>query len=126
MMPSAAGGGTVVVAVSNARIVPVRADSCRQADEPLIPDADEIARFVRGIFKYATAGGVVSLRGFEDTSSNTVFAIRPVTINGNLDPVIEKAIALASKAAQAPKPVVFCPPLATFTSTDSASGTPRR
>lgn len=56
-----------------------------------------------------------------DTSENTVFAIRPVVLNGHLDPLITEAVAMAADAARAERPVVFCPPLATFTTTESAS-----
>lgn len=87
----------------------------------LTPDADQLGRFVRGVFLHADSGGYVSLRAFPDTRDGPPCAIRAVQINGSLDPLIEAAVDLATFAATAAEPIVFCPPVSTFTNGNSAS-----
>jgi hypothetical protein len=100
--------------MGGAYTAPAAATSGDDIDDELVPDAEQIARFVRRVFKYATAGGVVSLRAYTE-GDETVFANQPVALNGDLGPLIKTALAIATKAARAPKPIVFCPPLCTFT-----------
>jgi hypothetical protein len=99
----------------------VVAESDAQRAEAMTPDAQQLDRFVRGIFTHASSGGVVSLRAFLDGESEDAFDIQPVRINGSLDPVVAKAVAVASRCATATRPAVFCPPTATFKDTGSAS-----
>jgi hypothetical protein len=92
-------------------------------DPPRVADACALGRFVNALFRHASAGGVVSLRGFNDTRrSDPPWRIEPIPLNGaGLDPVISKAAALATEAANAPEPIVFCPPVAVFRDDASAA-----
>jgi len=90
--------------------------------DPLIADRTEIERFVDALFRYASEGGVVSLRAFDDADKGQrAFGIRPVTINGaGLDQVIDAATELATRCGRAKRPIVFCPPVVTFKSAENA------
>jgi hypothetical protein len=79
----------------------------------LEPDRDQIEIFVNAIFRHAK-GGFVSLRAFAE-GSNDVFRKTPIRIiRNNLKFLCDAAEDDARRAAQYPKPIVFCPPLATF------------
>ena len=80
----------------------------------LEPDRDQIEIFVDAIFRHAKAG-VVSLRAFYE-GEDKVFRIEPVPTNATnfYKYLCDVAEDIARRAAQDPKPVVFCPPLATF------------
>jgi hypothetical protein len=74
---------------------------------------DPIEIFVNTIFRHAQAG-FVSLRAFIE-GSNDVFRKTPIRIiSNNLKFLCDAVVDDARRAAQYPKPVVFCPPLATF------------
>jgi hypothetical protein len=81
---------------------------------PLLePDRDQIEIFVDAIFRHAQTG-FVSLRAFVE-GSNDVFRKIPIRIvKNNLKFLCDAAEDDARRAAQNPKPVVFCPPLACF------------
>ena len=86
----------------------------------LEPDRDQIEIFVDAIFRHAQAG-VVSLRAFIE-GSNDVFRKTPIKIiSNNLKFLCDAVEDDARRAAQNPKPVVFCPPLATFGNDNSAA-----
>jgi putative DNA primase/helicase len=89
-------------------------------DGPAWPNYSQINAFVRVVFKHATVGKFISLRAFVDDSSNRRFAITPHKLNGNLDTLVDQAYRLAELAACASDKVVFCPPVATFTSSKQA------
>ncbi|MGO8918024.1 MAG: hypothetical protein ACLQJR_19140 [Stellaceae bacterium] len=79
----------------------------------LEPDRDQIEIFVDAIFRHAQAG-FVSLRAFVE-GSNHVFRKTPIRIISNdLKFLCDAVEDDARRAAQNPKPIVFCPPLATF------------
>ena len=80
----------------------------------LEPDRDQIEIFVHAIFRHAKAG-VVSLRSFYE-GEDKVFRIESVPTNAtNFHKYLcDVAEDIAHRAAQDPKPVVFCPPLCTF------------
>jgi hypothetical protein len=79
----------------------------------LEPDRDQLEIFVNAIFRHAKLG-YISLRAFYECEDKP-FRISPVqVVNGNLKFLIDVAEDDARRAAQFPKPVVFCPPLATF------------
>jgi hypothetical protein len=84
----------------------------------LEPDRDQIEVFVNALFRYAPTQaplGYISMRAFYDDGGNNVFRIMPAQItNGNLKFVLEVAEDEARRAANTPKPVVFCPPIAVF------------
>src|SRR5215470_11131234 len=90
-------------------------DDTVNSGAPLEADREQIRAFVTALFVHAECGGFISLRAFEDTKKTALpFAIATVELNGSLDPVIDTATTLATSAAQAEHPVVFCPPIATF------------
>ena len=80
----------------------------------LEPDRNQIEIFVDAIFRHAKAG-VVSLRAFFE-GEDKVFRIETVSTNATnfYKYLCDVAEDIARRAAQNPKPVVFCPPLATF------------
>ena len=87
----------------------------------LEPDRDQIEIFVDAIFRHAKAG-FISLRAFYE-GEDKVFRIRRCRgsrpISNYLCDVAED---IARRAAQDPKPVVFCPPLATFSEQGQVRG----
>ena len=85
----------------------------------LEPDRNQIETFVGALFRHAGKDGFVSLRAFYH--DNKVFNISPVTLAYGLKAVQESARVCALRAAQASDPVVFCPPVATFTNKDRAA-----
>jgi hypothetical protein len=90
------------------------------AQIPLEPDRNQIEIFVNAIFRHAKVG-FVSLRAFYE-GNDKVFRISSVRmLAGNLRFLCEAAEDDARRAAQDPKPVVFCPPLATFRAENGAT-----
>jgi hypothetical protein len=89
------------------------------AQAALEPDRNQIEIFVNAIFRHAKTG-FVSPRAFYE-GDDKVFRISPVRmLVGNLTFLCEAAEDDARRAAQDPKPVVFCPPLATFRAKNGA------
>jgi hypothetical protein len=94
--------------------------------DPLAIDPAQIARFVHAMFPHASEGGFVSVRAFYDDElakrrHEGPFKIRTVRLDGEgLGPVVKAATKLAEEAALAARPVVVCPPLATFLSGKAA------
>jgi hypothetical protein len=88
--------------------------------EMMRPDRDQIEIFVDGLFRHASPKGFVSLRAFYEGDSAKPFRISPIGLSGGLPFLIEVAEDDALRAADHPKPVVFCPPIATFTNKDRA------
>jgi hypothetical protein len=88
---------------------------------PLEPNRRHLEVFVDAVFRRATKG-FVSIRSFRegDTSEKFRFSSSPVDKRGHLLDVVEDD---ARRAAQAPFPVVFCPPLCTFSNEHSAKET---
>jgi len=84
----------------------------------LEPDRRRLEEFIDVIFRRATKG-FVSVRSFRegDTSEKFRFSSSPVDKRDHLISVVEDD---ARRAAQAPFPVVFCPPCCTFSGKDSA------
>jgi len=82
---------------------------------PPIPAADtaQIARFVHALFRYADPDSVVALRSFYDDASS-VHQMGVWRIGDGLDGLVAAASAQATRCAQHSRPVVFCPPVATF------------
>jgi predicted transcriptional regulator len=85
----------------------------------LEPDRDQIEQFIDAIFRRATEG-FVSVRGFYEGHKNEVFRISPAKLLADRKFVLQVAEDDARRAAQAPRPVTFCPPLATFSNKDRA------
>jgi DNA polymerase len=90
----------------------------RQANGDASPgvDREQIETFVLALFKHATAGHWISLRAFhEDRADLPPFKITPYKLNGDFSILINQAYHDAELAAHEPKKIVFCPPIATFT-----------
>jgi hypothetical protein len=87
----------------------------------LEPDRDQIEIFVDAIFRHAKQG-YVSLRAFYE-GDDKVFRVEgvPTTATNFSRYLCDVAHDIARRAAQDPKPVVFCPPLATFRERKSAA-----
>jgi hypothetical protein len=84
------------------------------------PDRDQIEMFVDGLFRHAGSKGFVSLRAFYEEDSGKAFRINPTGLSGGLPFLIEVAEDDAGRAANDPKPVVFCPPIAVFADKERA------
>jgi hypothetical protein len=84
------------------------------------PDRDQIEMFVDGLFRHASLQGFVSLRAFYEEDASRPFRINPTALSGGLKFIVEAAEDDANRAANFPKPIVFCPPIATFTKKDRA------
>ena len=79
----------------------------------LAADTAQIARFVHALFRYADPDSVVALRSFYDDASS-VHEIGVCRIADGLEALVAAAVAQATRCSQHPRPVVFCPPVATF------------
>src|SRR3954453_3419900 len=78
----------------------------------LTADRKQIGQFVDALFRHADAGSFVALRSFQADSKP--FNHTAHELNGDHTALMQAAATAATLAAQAPKPVVFCPPIATF------------
>ncbi len=80
----------------------------------LEPDRDQLEIFINAIFRHASTG-FVSLRAFYE-GEDKVFRLQavPRTATNFFNYLCDVAQDIARRAAQDPKSVVFCPPLATF------------
>ena len=79
----------------------------------LLPNEQDLARFMAAVFKRADPKGIVSLRAFPDAVKNAspVF-IEPISLG---DPQFLPVVAeRARQAANWRKPAVFCPPVVTL------------
>lgn len=85
-------------------------------------DRDQIDQFATALFRYASEGSFISLRAFDDKrKGQPPFEIEAVQINGaGLAPVIDRASQMATRCANAAQSIVFCPPVVTFQTGDSA------
>jgi hypothetical protein len=79
------------------------------------PDRDALEIFVDALFRHAPNEGFVSIRSFYEGDEGKSFRITPASLAGGLKFVLEVAEDDARRAANNPKPVVFCPPIAVFT-----------
>src|SRR5262245_34237121 len=86
----------------------------------LEPDRNQIDAFVKALFRHAGNKGYVSCRGFFEDESAKPFRITPASLTGGLDFIVDVAEDDARRAANDPRRVVFCPPLALFSNSDRA------
>jgi hypothetical protein len=86
----------------------------------LEPDRDQLEIFVDAMFRYADKSGIVSLRSFYEDDSGAPFRINPTSLAGGLKFLVDVAEDDARRAANDPKSVVFCPPIATFLTKERA------
>jgi hypothetical protein len=88
---------------------------------PLEPDAEMLGRFIRVVFKHATAGGFVSLRAFPPEAGEPPVFIRTFVIEkAGFDNIISGAMIAARRAAK--HRAVFSPPVAVFKTPRRARG----
>src|SRR5262249_9531678 len=85
----------------------------------LEPDRDQIEMFVDAIFRHAGSQGFVAIRSFYENGDEP-FRISGTSLAGGPRFLVDVAEDDARRAAQFPKPVVFCPPLAVFAGKDRA------
>jgi AAA domain-containing protein/primase-like protein len=78
------------------------------------PDRDQLEIFVQALFRHCDPNGVVSVRSFHQEDSSKSFGITPIPLKDGLKPLIEAAVKEARRAANAPAPIAFTPPVATF------------
>jgi RecA-family ATPase len=79
-----------------------------------------LAKFSAAMFKHTGAEGYVSLRAFYEDDAAKPFRITPVSMKGGLPFLIEAVEDDAYRAANHPRKVVFCPPIAIFSGEDRA------
>ena len=84
----------------------------------LEPDINQIEIFVDAIFRHAKQGGFVSVRAFFDEEANRSFRISPAALTADRRHLLAMAEDDARRAAQYPKPITFCPPIAVFWNKD--------
>lgn len=80
-------------------------------------DRAELARFVDATFRYADDGTHAVLRTFAEGSNEVLASVRVPLDGTGLDPLVDHAAHQATKAANAARPAVFAPPVATFVGT---------
>ena len=85
----------------------------------LEPDRNQIEIFVDAVFRHASTG-FFSLRAFYEGEDKSFRISSVPVIAGNFKFLCDVVEDDARRAAQYPKPVVFCPPLATFSNKDNA------
>jgi hypothetical protein len=73
---------------------------------------DDLQRFVEALFRYADQGSYLSLRVFPHDRSKPPLLIKGVKVGDRR--LIDKLEEAALRAARAPAPAVFAPPVATF------------
>lgn len=85
---------------------------------PLEPDRAQLETFVHALFPYAGNEGYVSIRSFYDDGGDKSFKIKTIKLadGGGLTAIIECAMVIARRAANARKLIVFSPPVAVFSS----------
>jgi hypothetical protein len=85
----------------------------------LEPNREQLEIFVEAMFRHCGSDGFVSLRAFPEGGTKA-FRITPISLKGGLRFLMDAAEDDARRAARDPKPIVFCPPIATFTNKDRA------
>ncbi len=86
----------------------------REVDEP------SLAGFVDALFRYSDEGTFASIRSFYEDRS-VPYRICSLRLSRETGPLVQLARRIAAECANAPEPVVFCPPVATFADGDSAT-----
>ena len=88
----------------------------------LEPDRDQIEQFVDALFRHCGKDGYVSIRSFfDDEISSKPFRIEAVPIKAGFKYLVDVAEDHARRAANEPKRIVFCPPIAVFNNKDHAA-----
>jgi hypothetical protein len=87
---------------------------------PLEPDRDQLEIFVDAMFRHAGNDGWVAFRSFFEGNSAKPFRLSPTSLAGGFKFLVDVAEDDARRAANDPKKIVFCPPLAVFSNKDRA------
>src|SRR3954453_21176337 len=75
----------------------------------LVVDREQIALFVKTIFRHASVGQIIWMRAFYEGANKRPFESTFARANSkDLEPVIDMAERVAQKATDAPEPLVFC------------------
>jgi hypothetical protein len=85
----------------------------------LEPNREQLEIFIQAMFRHCGKDGVVSLRAFYEGEDKS-FRITDISLKGGLLFLVEAAEDDARRAANNPKRVVFCPPVAVFAPTGRA------
>ena len=86
----------------------------------LEPDRDQLEIFADALLRYAGSDGFVSVRAFFEDDAGAPFRVTPTSLKGGVRFLLDVVEDDARRAAQCPKPVVFCPPLCLFGNKDRA------
>jgi hypothetical protein len=91
----------------------------------LSADRDQIAKHYAALFTNADNGTFVSVRGFIDSKSGKSWGYgshwRMLPVEDSLAAIIDATAEFATAAANAPDPVVLCPPVCTFSNPTTAT-----
>jgi hypothetical protein len=88
----------------------------------LEPDRNQIEQFVDAMFRHCGKKGYVSFRSFfDDEISSKPFRIEAVPVKAGFKYLCDVAEDHARRAANEPKRIVFCPPIAVFNNKDHAA-----
>ena len=79
----------------------------------LEPDRDQLEIFVDALFRRAGDKGFVAVRSFYEGRDKS-FRLSTANLSGGLQFLVDVREDDARRAAQNPKPIVFCPPVAVF------------
>src|SRR4051794_284071 len=81
--------------------------------QALESDRGQVQQFIKALFRYADEGTFVALRAFDDLHGNEKAAfVEGVEVDS--PHLLDRVCARIAEAANAPQPLVFCPPVATF------------
>lgn len=86
----------------------------------LEPDRAQLETFIGTLFRHAGTDGYISLRAFYEDEAGKPARIMPTGLKGGLPFVFDAAEDEARRAANHPKSIVFCPPIAVFSNPKTA------
>jgi hypothetical protein len=88
----------------------------------LEPDRNQLEQFFGALFRYRGGEGFISFRSFFDNEiSSKPFRIEAVPVDSGFKYLCDVAEDHARRAANEPKCVVFCPPIAVFSNKEHAA-----
>ena len=102
--------------------VPAQSDAAAEifaSDSDLVPDMDEVERFLDLVFCHANNANYVSVCGYEHDRSKKPLFKKGIRLDDPL--LLDELKSLITRAAKNYSPAVFCPPIATFDSMFSAT-----
>jgi hypothetical protein len=84
------------------------------------PDSNQLEIYIEALFRHCDLSGVASLRSFDQNDRSKPPRVMPIPLKNGLKFLMEAAEKGARRAANDPIPMVFAPPVATFTNTKHA------